>query len=86
MAGPIKLFKQDGELKVGYGKVSGIIALSLGILCFLGVLAFHYPQYMTTPELRKNYSVDILRQVMLAAMVIAGALSLVNLFEAGREF
>ena len=79
MAGPIKVFKQEGELKVGYGKVTGIIALSLAILCFLGVLAFHYPQYMTTPELRKNYSVEMIRQIMLAAMVIAGALSLVNI-------
>jgi sterol desaturase/sphingolipid hydroxylase (fatty acid hydroxylase superfamily) len=79
MAGPIKVFKQEGELKVGYGKVTGIIALSLAILCFLGVLAFHYPQYMTTPELRRNYSVEMIRQVMLAAMVVAGALSLVNI-------
>jgi hypothetical protein len=80
MTGPIKVFKQDGELIAGYGKITGIIALSLGILCFLGVLAFHFPQYMTTPELRKNYSVEVLRQVMLAAMLIAGALSLVNIF------
>ncbi len=79
MTGPIKVFRQEGELKIGYGKVTGIIALSLSILCFLGVLAFHYPQYLTTPELRKNYSVDVLRQVMLVAMVIAGALSLVNI-------
>ena len=79
MAGPIKVFKQEGELKLGYGKVTGIIGLSLAILCFLGVLAFHYPQYMTTPELRKNYSVDMIRQIMLAAMVVAGALSLVNI-------
>ena len=79
MAGPIKVFKQVGELKTGYGKVTGIIALSLAILCFLGVLAFHFPQYLTTPQLRKNYSVDLLRQVMLIAMVVAGALGLVNL-------
>lgn len=79
MAGPLKVFKQVGELKTGYGKVTGIIALSLAILCFLGVLAFHFPQYMTTPQLRKNYSVDLLRQVMLIAMVVAGALGLVNL-------
>ncbi len=84
MAGPIKVFQQEGELKIGYGKVTGIIALSLAILCFLGVLAFHYPQYLTTPELRKNYSVDVLRQVMLGAMVIAGALSLVNIIR-GRS-
>ena len=79
MAGPLKVFRQVGELKTGYGKVTGIIALSLAILCFLGVLAFHFPQYMTTPQLRKNYSVDLLRQVMLIAMVVAGALGLVNL-------
>ena len=79
MAGPLKVFKQVGELKTGYGKVTGIIALSLAILCFLGVLAFHFPQYMTTPQLRKNYSVDLLRQVMLIAIVVAGALGLVNL-------
>jgi hypothetical protein len=62
-----------------------VIALSLGILCFLGVLAFHFPQYLPTPELRRTYDVDLLRKVMLAAMVAAGGLSLVNiLFERAR--
>ena len=48
------VFTQTGELKRRHGKVSGVIAFSLAILCFLGVLAFHFPQYLTTPELRKN--------------------------------
>ena len=73
------VFTQTGELKRGHGKVSGVIAFSLAILCFLGVLAFHFPQYLTTPELRKNYSVDMLRQVMLGAMVIAGGIAAANL-------
>ncbi|MGL4575958.1 MAG: sterol desaturase family protein [Burkholderiaceae bacterium] len=72
------LYEQSGELKPGRGKVSGIIAWSLAILCFLGVLAFHFPQYLTTPELRKNYSVDLLRWVMLAAMLIAGGIAAAN--------
>ena len=70
------VFQQTGEIPRGHGKVTGVIAFSLAILCFLGLLAFHFPQYLTTPELRKNYSVDMLRQVMLVAMLIAGGMML----------
>jgi sterol desaturase/sphingolipid hydroxylase (fatty acid hydroxylase superfamily) len=73
-----RLYEQSGELKPGRGKVSGIIAWSLAILCFLAVLAFYFPQYLTTPELRKNYSVDVLRWVMLTAMLIAGGIAAAN--------
>lgn len=73
------LMKESGELRVGYGMVSGIIALTLGILCLLGVIAFHFPEYLTTPQLRKQYSVDLLRQVLFASLVIAGGLSAANI-------
>ena len=68
-----------GELERGKGLVTGTIALSLGILCFLGVLAFHFPQYLTTPELRKSYNVDVMRWVLLIALVVSGGLALVNI-------
>lgn len=68
-----------GELRRGRGLVTGTIALSLGILCFLGVLAFHFPQYLTTPELRKSYNVDVMRFILLAAMVVSGGMALVNI-------
>ncbi|MBC7956265.1 MAG: sterol desaturase family protein [Cytophagales bacterium] len=74
-----QLSGSHGELRPGHGMVTGVIALSLAVLCFLGVLAFHFPQYLTTPELRQSYNVDIIRKVMLAALVIAGSLSLVNI-------
>ena len=74
-----KLFQQSGELAPGYGMVSGVIALSLALLCLLGVLAFHFPQYLTTPELRQKYSVDLLRQIMLVALLVSGGLSLANI-------
>jgi sterol desaturase/sphingolipid hydroxylase (fatty acid hydroxylase superfamily) len=73
-----RLYQQSGELKPGRGKVTGVIAWSLAILCFLGVLAFHFPEYLTTPDLRKKYSVEILRWVMLTAMLIAGGLATAN--------
>jgi len=74
-----ELAEGHGELKPGRGLLTGVLALSLAFLCFLGVLAFHFPEYLTTPELRKSYDVAVIRQVMFVAMVLAGALSLVNI-------
>lgn len=80
-----ELTEAHGALQTGRGMVSGVIALSLGVLCFLGVLAFHFPEYLTTPELRRSYNVEVVRTIMFAAMVIAGGLSLVNvLFNRSR--
>jgi sterol desaturase/sphingolipid hydroxylase (fatty acid hydroxylase superfamily) len=73
-----ELTEGHGALKRGHGLISGVIALSLAILCFLGVLAFHFPEYLTTPQLRKSYNVDVIRQIMFGALVIAGGISLVN--------
>ena len=73
------LLSGSGELHFGKGLISTIIALALGALCLLGVLAFHFPEYLTTPELRRQYSVEVLRQAMLVALLIAGGLSLANI-------
>ena len=74
-----ELLHRDGELKPGLGRISGVTALSLGFLCLLAVLAFHFPQYLTTPDLRHKYSVDVLRQLLLVALLVAGGMSLGNL-------
>ena len=73
-----QLTESHGELRPGKGLISGIIALSLAILCFLGVLAFHFPEYLTTPQLRQSYNVDIIRKIMYAALVIAGGIAIFN--------
>lgn len=74
-----QLYRQHGHLPRGIGKVSGVLAYSLAVLCLLGVIAFHFPEYLSTPELRKNYSVDVLRGVMLAAMILSGGIALANM-------
>jgi sterol desaturase/sphingolipid hydroxylase (fatty acid hydroxylase superfamily) len=73
------LFAESGELKPGVGKISGVIAFTLGVLCFLGVLAFHFPEYLTTPELRKSYNPDMLRHLMFGCMVVAAGIALSNM-------
>ena len=74
-----QLIASSGTLRTGSGLVSGVVALALATLCALAVLAFHFPQYLTTPELRAAYDVDLLRQILLAALVVSGALSLANI-------
>ncbi|WP_228124630.1 sterol desaturase family protein [Glaciimonas soli] len=59
--------------------VTSIVALTLSFLSLLGVMAFHFPQYLTTPELRHMYSVEVMRKVLFAALLVAGALSVGNL-------
>ena len=73
-----QLTDSEGALPRGQGLVSGVIALTLAALCLLGVLAFHFPAYLTTPQLRHAYNVDMLRQLLLGSLVVAGAISLVN--------
>src|SRR5258706_12810040 len=73
-----RLSESSGELRRGSGLITGVIALSLAVLCFLGGLAFYFPAYLTTPELRKSYDVQGLRQGPLAPMGIARGLSLAD--------
>ncbi len=76
---PTAVFHQAGAMEAGYGKITGVIALALGGLAVLSVLAFHFPEYLTTPDLRKKYDVNVLREILLVGMVIAGGLALTNL-------
>lgn len=73
------LLKESGEIRPGKGMLTSILALTLGFLSLLGVLAFHFPQYLTTPELRHVYSVDVMRRVLFGALLVAGMLSVGNL-------
>lgn len=74
-----RLTESHGALKPGKGMVSGVIALTLAILCFLGVLAFHFPEYLTTPQLRKSYDVALMRQLLYWSLVVAGGIALFNM-------
>jgi hypothetical protein len=74
-----KLVESHGEIAPGRGLATGVVAFSLSILCFLGVLAFHFPEYLTTPQLRQSYNVDVMRQVLYWALVLAGAMALFNM-------
>jgi sterol desaturase/sphingolipid hydroxylase (fatty acid hydroxylase superfamily) len=72
----------EQPVKIGEGRISGIMACFLGALSLLGVLSFHFPEYMTTPEIRAVYDVEIIRKVLFGALVLAGSLGLLNVVRA----
>nr|WP_286185403.1 sterol desaturase family protein [Acidovorax cavernicola] len=59
--------------------ISGLIALVLADFSLLAVLMFQFPDYLTTPKVREYLSFDAMRFVLLAAMVVSGALALTNI-------
>jgi len=42
----------------------------LGVMSLLGVVAFHFPEYLTTPQLRQVYEVAHLRTLLYSSMVL----------------
>jgi sterol desaturase/sphingolipid hydroxylase (fatty acid hydroxylase superfamily) len=78
------MLASHGELEGGRGFRSGVIAFVLAALSVLSVIAFHFPEYLTTPDLRNKYDADVLRYVLGGALVVAGGLALYNLIR-GRS-
>lgn len=54
--------------RLGQGRISGMIAAFLGVLSFLAVLAFQFPEYLTTRELREVYDPALLQQMLKYGM------------------
>lgn len=61
----------EASFRVGEGRISGAISIALGALSVLSVLAFRFPTWLTTAELRANYDPTTLRLVLMACMVTA---------------
>lgn len=81
-----ELVRANGPMIPGTGMVSGVIALVLAVLSVLAVVAFHFPEYLTTPELRAKYDVGTLRVVLGTSMVLAALIALVNFIRGKRRF
>ncbi|AZZ93828.1 sterol desaturase family protein [Hahella sp. KA22] len=64
--------------KFGQGRISGYISATLGILSFLAVLCFHFPEYLTTQELRQVYTEQFARTLMLVALCASFILGLLS--------
>ncbi|MEL6786819.1 MAG: sterol desaturase family protein [Cyanobacteria bacterium J06607_15] len=63
--------RPDKEFKIGNGRISGYGSLFFSSMSLAGVLAYLYPAYLTTLELRAGYDAVFLQEVLKYSMWLA---------------
>jgi lathosterol oxidase len=69
----------DADTRFGSGWISGVIAASLGVMGFAAVLCLHFPEILTTPELRAVYPMRFVRGLIHLGLVAAFSLGVISL-------
>ncbi|MCO1334793.1 sterol desaturase family protein [Microbulbifer sp. OS29] len=59
---------ETSEFRIGEGKISGYASVLLGGLSLLAVLAYLFPAYLTTTELRQLYDAEYLQKILKYGM------------------
>ncbi|MEY2665578.1 MAG: hypothetical protein RLZZ480_683 [Candidatus Parcubacteria bacterium] len=72
------------ELVLGKGTISAAISISLSVLSFLSVLAFYFPEYLTTPELREIYTESFARALLFLGIITAALFAVINVILSKR--
>src|SRR5260370_10074647 len=65
----------------GTGWWSGILSAFFGFLSFGGVLCLHFPQLLSSPELRPHYRMHTMRvliQCLIVGAILFGIISSIN--------
>lgn len=66
-------FGAERDSRIGNGWWSGVMAVFCGALAFGAVLCLHFPQILTSPELRAYYPVDLMR-LLIKSLIWAALL------------
>jgi len=73
-----EIFGDEDPTGFGTGWWSGVLSAFFGILSFGAVVCLHFPQLLTSPELRPHYPVDLIRLLIQAVIVAAIVFGLVS--------
>lgn len=72
----VRIFADSAPRRFGTGWISGVLAVVLGVLSVAAVLCLHFPQWLTVPELRSRYPLELVRLAIdlaiLATLALAG--------------
>lgn len=78
--------KDAERAETGEGRrLIGLLSAALGLLGLLAVLCFHFPEWLTTPEVRAAIDLPLLRQVLLFGLLAAIASGIAALFLRGQR-
>ncbi len=73
------------EFRFGEGKISGVLAVFLGLLGLGGVVAMLFPGTFTTPEMRPVYPIAWIRLLIDFVLVSAFLLGLISVVLSRRK-
>jgi sterol desaturase/sphingolipid hydroxylase (fatty acid hydroxylase superfamily) len=65
--------------RIGEGRIGSFICAAVGLLSVAAVLCLRFPAFLTTPELRPHYDMELLRLVLAVSMVIAACLGVLSI-------
>lgn len=69
----------DEPTHFGSGWISGVLSVGLSLIGLCAVICFHYPSWLTVPELRTLYPVPYIRALLHLILVAAFALGILNI-------
>ena len=77
------MVQANARPRIGEGRIGGFLCAAIGLLSVAAVLCLRYPAFLTTPELRVHYDVELLRLVLAVAMVVAAWLGVIGIVLGG---
>ncbi len=69
----------------GQGRISGYLAVTFGAMSLLAVLAFRYPTYLTTADLREVYTESAMRTLLMFGFFVAAFFSMLTFMRGRRK-
>ncbi len=69
----------SADRRLGSGWVSGALSVVLASIGLLAVACFHFPSYLTIPEVRSYYPLPIVRAALHVVLVLAFLLGLLSI-------
>ena len=71
-----EMFGDEDPTGFGTGWWSGVLSAFFGLLAFGAVVCLHFPQLLSSPELRPHYPMPLMRMLIQAVIMAAIVLGL----------
>ncbi|MGY3454230.1 sterol desaturase family protein [Bradyrhizobium sp. USDA 4353] len=75
--------RESSRPRIGEGRIGSSLCAAIGVLSVAAVLCLRYPAFLTTPELRVHYDVELLRLTLAIAMVVGAWLGVIGIVLGG---
>src|SRR4051812_2439736 len=77
------MVQESSRPRIGEGRIGSSLCAAIGVLSVAAVLSLRYPAFLTTPELRVHYDVELLRLTLAIAMVVGAWLGVLGIVLGG---